>query len=105
TFFVSALFGAAACTVERQTPLAEMTEDERSASLLAAVRDDGYVCAGVMHVQRVAEDGSVWRIACTDLMSYLAAVEPDGEITISLAPYVESPTRTVPMPPAVPPPE
>ncbi len=68
-----------------------MSEEDRAAFFLDTIRDSGFICAEVMQVQRIAQDGSSWRISCTDVTAYLATVDADGDVAVSPAPYVEPP--------------
>jgi len=82
---------AAGCAGERPVPPDEMSEEDRAAFFLDTIRDSGFICAEVMQVQRIAQDGSSWRISCTDVTAYLATVDADGDVAVSPAPYVEPP--------------
>lgn len=96
------LAGGAACTAERPAPPESMSDEEQQQFFLGAIRDSGFICAEVMSLQRIEANGSAWRISCVDLTAYLATVEADGSVTVSPAPYVETPASGRPGAPPVP---
>jgi hypothetical protein len=89
---------AGGCTTRSADSLETLSEPERHARLVAAIRDAGYRCDRIIAAVK-AEGGIVaWRIACSDALAYLASVEP-GQSDIHVDPLAYSdPARVSPRP-------
>lgn len=66
-----------------------LSEPQRDAFFLEAIRGDGFICAAVMTAQRITDDGRSWRVSCTDPAAYLVTVEGGRAIEVSPTPYAE----------------
>jgi hypothetical protein len=77
----------AACAKRAETSIRTAMPEERNAMLREAIHDAGFLCDEVIDATAPAEAASVWRVLCTDMLVYVASLDPEDALHIEPIAY------------------
>lgn len=78
------------CGAQPIDTLADLPEARRSARLVAAIRDAGYLCEEVVAATKAEASVPAWRVVCNDALVYLASSEEnDDALHVAPLPYTD----------------